>query len=63
MTAFALINKSGKCKTATAESKKGVQTKVEYKIKDKRDTYQKKIETSKQKWKGDGSRYIVNGIK
>ena len=43
MTAFALINKSGKYKTATAESKKGkVQTKVEYKIKDKRDAYQKK---------------------
>ena len=64
MTAFTLINKSGKYKTATAESKKGkVQTKVEYKIKDKRDAYQKKIETSKQKWKGDGSKYIVNGIK
>ena len=43
MTAFALINKSGKYKTATAESKKGkVQTKVEYKIKGKRDAYQKK---------------------
>ena len=45
------------------EQKGKVQTKVEYKIKDKRGAYQKKIETSKQKWKGDGSKYIVNGIK